>query len=415
VICEGHHLHVLARNELEGWQTRFPTDDAYGMYIAEMMSAYTDLTKMSCDRHSIGDNAAKHIAAALKIHPALTDLDISNNSLQDHAEHMAAALKENPRLKALNISITNGLLPGDGFEFAQQYGEALEINSCLETLLMRRTGLRDNCPWYIGQALTVNKSLTYLDVSENAISDNGAKYLAWGLKANGTLTRLSIANNSVGQWGMYYVAEALKENTCLTSLDASHNVIGANGMWYLAEVLHKTQTLTELTINNQGRSGLISGIGECGAWWLAEALKSNSSLTKLHMGGNNIKITGAYYIEEALRENVTLQAMDDIYEIQDRTPPEVAEWLAMNSRGIFVIDVQLHPEKDGEVHVRGTNIAGEFVMAKTAKHQDPLGTLWCFFASVVRDKGRVVLLLPNGSRLVNGHAGNPIQDVVPKP
>merc|ERR1712227_244140 len=70
----------------------------------------------------------------------------------------------------------------------------------------------------MGEALKINSKLQTLWLFQNQVGDVGAKALGEALKINKTLTHLSIAQNHFGDDGAIPFAQAVKQNKVIDTL-----------------------------------------------------------------------------------------------------------------------------------------------------------------------------------------------------
>lgn len=230
---------------------------ALGSAIDGNAQTLSSLSLSSCE---LSNEALDVLGPALQEHPTLKFLDLSDNRLSSAgAEALVAHVlaPEEPGKKRIVKKVRETTLEtGDLIHLSweatapKQQTEHREIiqGAGLQSLDLSDNPLGVNGARAIGEALALNTSLQTLAMRSVALGPGGASNLArFGIERNcGILTTLGLSRNKIGDAGAAALAAALKANPAtITSLDLNSNEIGHVGAGSLAEVLGVVESVLQ--------------------------------------------------------------------------------------------------------------------------------------------------------------------------
>ena len=290
---------------------------------------------------------------------------------------------------------------------AAELGNALEQNSVVESLWLKRNPLKVEGVRQIAQMLEVNQSLQTLDLVNVGMLDAGTKILFESLKQNKSLRTLYLDANGIGVEGARYIAdyfEYLKQTKQigLTGLFMAINRLGDEGVKVIANAISDYPHLKRLDfasnrLQNRGLTVLLEKIGTLpqliylgiglykstadlrelpnyfdgeGAEIIAKFLQTNNTVKAMEIKDVNLRDGGLKAIAEALEQNTTLLDLSYAqfqYLIPETVSAKITTYLARN------VKQQLGMEL---TEFRRTKL-------RELKHTDRVG----FIDSIYRNKG----------------------------
>lgn len=227
---------------------------ALGSGIESNVQTLLSLSLSSCE---LSDEALDVLGPALQEHPTLMSLDLSDNRLSGAgAEALVAYVlaPEEPGDKRpfKKMSEAKQVESGDLVHLSWEATTLTSVRDLqhetrrvvaqpgLQMLNLSDNPLGVNGSRAVGEALALNTSLQTVAMRSVGLGPNGASNLArFGIQRNcGMLATLDIARNKIGNAGAAALAASLRANPVgITSLDLTSNEIGHVGVASLAEVL----------------------------------------------------------------------------------------------------------------------------------------------------------------------------------
>uniref|UniRef100_A0A669E242 NACHT, LRR and PYD domains-containing protein 12-like n=1 Tax=Oreochromis niloticus TaxID=8128 RepID=A0A669E242_ORENI len=283
-----------------------------------LIPAVRNCRKARLTRCGLSETHCEVVASALKSNPShLTELDMSENKLQDSAVKLLCAGLESPncRLETLRLS---------GCNLSERSCEALcsVLSSCsLRELDLCNNNLQDSGVKLLSAALqSPHCTLEILRLSGCNLSERSCEALCPVLSLqSSSLRELDLSHSDLGESGATLMSAALQSPHCkLESLSLSGCLISEEGCTSLASALSSNPShLRELDLsyNHPGDSGmklLSAGLKDpgwrldtvrvepAGVRWLRPGLRkyscqltidTNTVNTKLQLSDNNRKVT----------------------------------------------------------------------------------------------------------------------------
>jgi Leucine-rich repeat (LRR) protein len=288
----------------------------------------------------MGPSAATALAEALNKSFALTELDLSNNDVQDAGawallrsllpareveqavgppgDYLATITAWNERFVSAAAGSPGNLrmlklrgckMSPDG---ARKISGELMRNPVLLGLDLQGTSIQGTGVSQIAVAMgsnpkytgSPNTCLTCLSLQSCEAYAAGATHISNMMLHNKHLRRLNISDNRIGHKGAAAVAKALAASPSLKVLNLAKNDLGEEGGTVIGEALASNTTLKELSL-------ALNGIGDGGATSIAQGLSLNIRLCSLDLHLNPMSALGTYYVGVAIKSKPLAQARQD--------------------------------------------------------------------------------------------------------
>ena len=276
--------------------------------ITANITTITTLELQCCNLKS-GD--VEFISKFVKKNKLLGVLNLSRNELFDNDEEynkaaklLSKAMKKHPELAYVNLSNTGLGVNNEAIELILEGGKG--INSLIiDSHTFDKEGLA-----LVTDFLVKKNAVTEFSLGGGCIGKGwesrkaNAKALKQCLEKNTTLEQLCLSSNLLGIGGndriLSTVMSGIKGSISLVHVDLSGNEIGrVSSMKLIAKYLATNSSLIDLNLNNNGIKANSSNI-------LMKALKKNNNLEHLSLARNSITDKGVPAITDVLRSNNTL-------------------------------------------------------------------------------------------------------------
>ncbi|KAK2892366.1 hypothetical protein Q8A67_012354 [Cirrhinus molitorella] len=285
-----------------------------------LLPVFQDSRSVRFDGCGLDERCCETVSSVLQSNSHLTELDLSNNHLQDSGVKLIYDGLKNShcRLKTLrlygchltaqsceslssvfkssnsvlrDLDLSNNDLKDSGVKLLSEGLKS--ANSKLEMLRFSLCNLTaQSCGSLSSVLKSSNTVLRDLDLSNNDLQDSGVKLLSEGLKSpNCQMEILRLSGCMVTEKGCHYVSSALTSNPShLRELDLSYNHPGDSGVKLLSEKLKDPNcSLDKLNVDHGGEYRITAGLKKYACFL---TLDPNTANTELILSEDNRKVTG---------------------------------------------------------------------------------------------------------------------------
>ncbi|KAG8509333.1 NACHT, LRR and PYD domains-containing protein 12, partial [Galemys pyrenaicus] len=294
LLCEGLKDPNCKLQKLKLCGSLLPdSSEAVCKYLASVLMCNANITELDLSENPLEDTGVKYLCEGLRHSSCKVEkLDLSTCHLTDAScVELSSFLEVNQTLKELFV-FANPL----GDTGVQHLCEGLRhTKGVVSNLVLSECSLSATCCESLAQVLCCTQSLTRLLLINNKIEDLGLKLLCEGLKQPDCQLK------DLALWTCHLTGEccqdlcnALYTNKHLTDLDLSDNALGDEGMQVLCEGLkHPSCKLQTLWLAECHLTDVC-----CQA--LASVLNKNENLTLLDLSANDLKDFGVQMLCDAL-------------------------------------------------------------------------------------------------------------------
>ena len=231
--------------------------------------------------------AAKQLSKAMKKHPELSFVNLSNTGLGVNNEALELILEGGKGINTLVID--NNALDKDGLtlvtDFVQKKNSLTEF-SMASSLYVDGEKFSSCIPKAkaLKQCLEKNTTLEQLCLGSNLLGCNNRIFskVMSGIKGSVSLVHLDLSGNSIRLMpSVKLIAKYLSRNPALIELDMSNNWMVTKSANVLIESLKKNTTLEHLSLKNNSMNVKIVPA-------IVDMLQSNSTLRSLNVQHNKV-------------------------------------------------------------------------------------------------------------------------------
>lgn len=311
----------------------------------------TTLAELNLARNGLRAAGAEALCECLLRNTSLTHLDLTRNEIPfSAAGDLMLTTVSSPTLKRLVLDENCPWPSYEGSEtlvrsFVDTLGSAPgsgrsgpSTHSTLESLSLRRSGIRSTAATELFSVLQHSTRLKRLNLAWNGIRHTGMEELAAVLmKPNHPLEELDLRDNLLGKQEAFpralaeadMAAQAILNNHRLRLLHLGNNGLTATGVSMLAAVLSRFEALQELFLYHN------ADIGDDGMEGLARLLNGRTAgvcrLKTLGIAACGVGDRGGRAIAAALAKNEWLETLDmSCNALTRKATPSLAEVLSMN-------------------------------------------------------------------------------------
>jgi Ran GTPase-activating protein (RanGAP) involved in mRNA processing and transport len=200
--------------------------------LQRLLETNTTLTSLDLSSNELRSAGALAVGLSLRVNTTLRVLSVSDNSLGDadavEADDDAAAAARLGALETLLGALAHNAALTELDLSCNSLGAHWVACCDFRSLLGAREDVRANteaCMAQLGSALAANSTLQRLLLRRNNLSDTSMRELAAGLAANRSVLHVDVEANEVRAEGLRELLGALRRNSVLQSLNVRQNLL----------------------------------------------------------------------------------------------------------------------------------------------------------------------------------------------
>ncbi|XDV23258.1 hypothetical protein PO909_027917, partial [Leuciscus waleckii] len=340
-ICEGVKKSKLKIMKLSNCDL---TEESCSALASVLSSSSISLTDLDLSNNNLQDSGVNLLSDGLKENVKVENLRLSDCSITEEGyKALASALRSNPS-HLIELDLT-GNDPGQS-GVKELSDLQLDPNCQLKTLRFLGPAADEACQYVTGIVGKNPLLLRELNLSECELGDTRVNQIAaLLLDKHCKLNIIQLNNNSITEEGCSALISAFNSDPSnLIELDLSGNELGNSGMGKICHLLKNTQCrLDKLKLSN-------CSITEEGYKALASALRSNPShLIELDLTGNDPGQSGVKELSDLLQDGHC--KLKTIRFLKSPAAEETCEYLreVLGKSPLFLTELDLSEDKLGDL------------------------------------------------------------------
>lgn len=283
--------------------------------FAEQIRSLTSLLSLKASS-ACEEMPASEFLQSLALLTALTDLDLSDNNLEDSAG-LAHALRGLTDMKHLDLAHNDLLQP------KSQLPAALAVLSSLRMLALSGNAVDAECASELALAVNQLTDLTALMLDEMSRGPDATLALGAALQTLTGLSALDLTANELTKSSQPMLTSMLRRMPHLQELELAGIGLDSNGVQLVANAVADLPRLSVLVLNSNAIPASIAAAA-------GKAFQRMERLRNLDVSSSRLGHKGLTLLSRGIRECTSLQTINlgDIGTIEDR-PIQGAGWEAV--------------------------------------------------------------------------------------
>ena len=280
-----------------------------GDQLVQLLPKGLQLKELIIKGCHLTNHSAQPLARYLSSFTTLKTLSLENSGLNTIGiAFIIDALKHHPNLSTLNLS--------------ENHLDAKVIPGSVATLILSKNPLGDSGAHLLASVLSQPHAIEHLDLSNCQIHNDGVGAICRAICDNPLLYSLHLNSNPFTSEATAPLCELLAMGVTLTHLDLSNCLLTAADLSAIAESLRHNKQLSRLTLAGTDVTDDVAAV-------FANVLRENQTLSSLSLRSTKITDTGAKLLLEAIQHktqfelSLAFNALSDDCKTELRQNPHV--------------------------------------------------------------------------------------------